>query len=514
MVICSGCDRCFHLRCLIPPRTTAPDGDWYCPGCDPLFTNLAEMHDPTTVLLARQGDPYRSPALLAYVRAGNVTAALPLEASERRQLIKEGNHLRAHPTLPDWLMFYKRLRSDHFRWVVLPPPGCRWNVIRLMHEQLGHCGINQTCRQLGQHFFWTGIREDVSAFVACCDACQRRKFLLPDPPPAMHEPIRYGPFRQVHIDLAGPFTAPVVDVHGQIVPWPTRPQRSMQDDAACARKVQAWIVLMIDYNTKVAELDVIYEKEALHTARSFYNCWVTRYGAPACVTSDNGAEFQGIFHHSCYRMGIEHIYITPGHPAANGAVERLVRSIKSMLAAHVNNQPEHWIQSLPHVRGAYMARLHEAFGVSPNQMLMGCNPRPPLPVCEVALAERLAAQAHITRLAQTLTVFEDEALASIRQQFAANLSALQQRAVRDARAVRPIRPGDWVLEILEGPVPALASQVAGPFEVVEVKGTTVVLATDATQFRERRTFVRALDRVVRYLRKSDVLRDALAPSGN
>jgi len=34
MVICDGCDRYFHLRCLIPPRSIVPSGDWFCPGCD------------------------------------------------------------------------------------------------------------------------------------------------------------------------------------------------------------------------------------------------------------------------------------------------------------------------------------------------------------------------------------------------------------------------------------------------------------------------------------------------
>jgi hypothetical protein len=32
MVICSGCSRCFHLRCIMPPLSTVPSGDWYCPG--------------------------------------------------------------------------------------------------------------------------------------------------------------------------------------------------------------------------------------------------------------------------------------------------------------------------------------------------------------------------------------------------------------------------------------------------------------------------------------------------
>jgi hypothetical protein len=28
IVICDGCNRCFHMRCLLPPISTVPSGDW------------------------------------------------------------------------------------------------------------------------------------------------------------------------------------------------------------------------------------------------------------------------------------------------------------------------------------------------------------------------------------------------------------------------------------------------------------------------------------------------------
>jgi hypothetical protein len=50
MAICSGCDRCLHLRCVMPPMSTVPSGDWLCPGCDPWFVNVSELCDPDTIL--------------------------------------------------------------------------------------------------------------------------------------------------------------------------------------------------------------------------------------------------------------------------------------------------------------------------------------------------------------------------------------------------------------------------------------------------------------------------------
>ncbi len=42
IVICDGCGRCMHLRCLVPPQTTAPSGPLFCPACDIHFENGVE----------------------------------------------------------------------------------------------------------------------------------------------------------------------------------------------------------------------------------------------------------------------------------------------------------------------------------------------------------------------------------------------------------------------------------------------------------------------------------------
>lgn len=33
MLLCDQCDRAYHLRCLVPPLTKPPKGDWHCPTC-------------------------------------------------------------------------------------------------------------------------------------------------------------------------------------------------------------------------------------------------------------------------------------------------------------------------------------------------------------------------------------------------------------------------------------------------------------------------------------------------
>lgn len=72
MVLCSGCDRCYHLRCVVPAMATVPSGHWYCTACNPVWSSpLDELFDGDTVLQYYAGDPYLDNVLLTYVGSGH-----------------------------------------------------------------------------------------------------------------------------------------------------------------------------------------------------------------------------------------------------------------------------------------------------------------------------------------------------------------------------------------------------------------------------------------------------------
>ena len=143
---------------------------------------------------------------------------------------------------------------------------------------------------------------------------------------------------------------------------------------------KAWIVLMVDYFTKVAEFVPVFTKEPTTIAKAFWDGWVCRYGVPTVITTDNGSEFETDFKHMVHRLGLTHIHTSVQHPASNGAVERLVKTLKHMLTAHFNDNPTNWLLTLPHMRLAYMSRTHSTLGVSPNEILFGFRPDLPLAV--------------------------------------------------------------------------------------------------------------------------------------
>ena len=100
--------------------------------------------------------------------------------------------------------------------------------------------------------------------------------------------------------------------------------------------------MIVDYFTKVAEFVPIASKEPFVIARVFWDHWICRYGVPLAVTTDNANEFEVDFAHMLSRLGVHHIKTAVAHPSANGAVERLNKSIKTILKAHLNDNPTHW----------------------------------------------------------------------------------------------------------------------------------------------------------------------------
>lgn len=498
MAICSGCERCFHLRCVMPPMSTVPSGDWLCASCDRWYDNLTELCDPNTVLQYRSNDPYCDELLLSFVESGwNEDFLEGVADKQVRSIVHRASALQLHPTLAGWLLVCKPFK-DSYRWLTCPPVEFRWDIIRVMHDALGHAGVNQTVEYMQQHFHWAGLRQDVSVYVKQCDACQRRKLVMPQPPP-LQQPVIRGPFEHVHIDLAGPFKTPLVDIYGKIE-MPKKPAK-------------AWVVLMIDYFTKAAEFGVIYEKTPAAVARVFYYSWICRYFVPSHVTSDNGTEFETEFVHLLSRLGIKHIHTSACHPAANGVVERLVGTFKSMLEKHVNAHPSHWLQSVPVIRQQYWCRLHKTLGMSPQEMVYGRKPLPIVPLCRELLSvagamvvadpsefECAAPAYYVSDLQQQSACMQQSVLSGIKQQFDRNAAAWPRRGDFSKRPASPgFQVGDYVLEVVSGPVGSFAEGVKGPWIVKEIRGNgTVVLSTGKTDFKDVILFTRHVANLVKY----------------
>ena len=90
---------------------------------------------------------------------------------------------------------------------VVIPLSVRPAIIELAHDGLsGHLGIQKTYKKILQHFFWPGMKKDVSHHVKTCHICQivgkPNERLLPAPLQPI--PVQMEPFEKVVLDCVGP----------------------------------------------------------------------------------------------------------------------------------------------------------------------------------------------------------------------------------------------------------------------------------------------------------------------
>ena len=110
-------------------------------------------------------------------------------------------------------------------------------------------------------------------------------------------------------------------------------------------------------------------------ASAFLSGWISRYGTPFKVTTDQGRQFESnLFREFAKLLGINVTHTTPYHPQANGQIERWHRTMKAAIKCYKN---QNWIDALPIVMIGLHSTVIQDIGVSPAEMVFGENLRLP-----------------------------------------------------------------------------------------------------------------------------------------
>ncbi|GAQ93509.1 hypothetical protein KFL_015960010, partial [Klebsormidium nitens] len=239
-------------------------------------------------------------------------------------------------------VLYKRTAAGTDK--VVPRPEHRVNLIRRVHQDVGHYGVKKTYSLLEPTYWWTGMYGQVKYEVAACTACDRAKATFEVKDPELKPLPIMGMFYRWGVDLC---KMPVPSQDGN-----------------------RYVVVMIEHFTKWVELVPIPEKTPEHTAAALKRV-LTMFGAPAEVLTDQGDEFLGEFDELLTRLMIDHRRTSRGHPQADGLAERMVQTIKKALQKYclVYNK-HHWDQFLPWIAMGYrMSRQASLGGFSPYYLL-------------------------------------------------------------------------------------------------------------------------------------------------
>lgn len=65
-------------------------------------------------------------------------------------------------------------------------------------------------------------------------------------------------------------------------------------------------------------------------ASALFDVWITRFGTPITITTDQGSQFEAaLFKSLSSFIGAKRIRSSPYHPASNGMIERFHRTLKN-----------------------------------------------------------------------------------------------------------------------------------------------------------------------------------------
>ena len=141
------------------------------------------------------------------------------------------------------------------------------------------------------------------------------------------------------------------------------------------------ILVITDHFTKLARAIPTKNETALTTARALYNNFVTIYGIPQRIHSDQGRNFESnVIKSLCAITGMSKSKTTPYHPMGNGVTERMNQSLLKMLGTLSEDKKSKWKEHLPSIIHAYNCTPHEATGFSPYELMFGRKPVLPIDV--------------------------------------------------------------------------------------------------------------------------------------
>ena len=221
------------------------------------------------------------------------------------------------------------------------PATLRRQVFDSLHG-LGHVGTRATAKLISQRFVWPGVQKDCRTWARACQSCQRSKVSRHTTTPLGDFAVPTSRFQHLHIDIVGPL--PTSDGF-------------------------RYCLTAVDRFTRWPEAVPLQDITAETVARALLSGWITRYGCPHTITTDQGRQFESQLFHSLANMcGIHLSRTTAFHPAANGLVERMHRTLKAAIMCRAQ---ERWTEALPLVLLGMRTSFKEDLQASVAELVYG-----------------------------------------------------------------------------------------------------------------------------------------------
>ena len=325
---------------------------------------------------------------------------------------------------------------------IVVPKSYRHEILSIAHESpmSGHLGINKTYHKIIYHFYWPGLKSDVSKYCKTCHTCQMvgkpnqtiAKAKL-QPIPAFDEP-----FSRILIDCVGPLPR--------------------------TKSGNEYLLTIMCTSTRFPEaipLRNIKTKSIVKALIKFF----TFVGLPKSVQSDQGSNFMsGIFQQVMHELGIKQYRSSAYHPESQGALERFHQTLKNMIRSYCFDTEKDWDEGIHLLLFAVRESVQESLGFSPFELVFGHSVRGPLKLLKETF---LSNDETPLNLLQYVSDFRNR-LSRACEVARSNLKKSQgkMKARYDNHVIdRKFKPGDKVFALLPIPGRPLQARYFGPYTI-------------------------------------------------
>ena len=221
------------------------------------------------------------------------------------------------------------------------------------HITSGHFGTKATLLRCQQRFYYPGMKADLENRVRACPDCLAKiqRVKIRD---ATHQPHKSGYVGEtLFVDLVGPM--------------PT------------TRNQCKYILTMEDAFSRYCMAVPIPNKEATTVSRYLMDRYVSVFGTPASIHSDQGKEFTAeVFKELMDRLQVKHTTTPTYNPQSNGNLERFHRTLSAIIRVFCDREDPNWDQYLGPATLAYNTKQHSATGITPFSGMFGRECRLPI----------------------------------------------------------------------------------------------------------------------------------------